>query len=55
MKRFLYGFTAIQNAIYFRLTLENDIDKCAFFSSLSTGWYHMYDEDENILELWGDK
>jgi hypothetical protein len=49
------GFEAIQDAIYFRLTLEDNIDRCAFFASLSRGWYRMYDdEDENILELWKD-
>ncbi len=53
--KFWMGFEAIQDAIYFRFTLEKDSDKCAFFASLSRGWYRMYDdEDENILELWKD-
>lgn len=42
-----WGFYAIQDAIYFRFTLEDDIDRCAFFESLSKGWYEMYwDGDE---------
>jgi hypothetical protein len=44
-----WGFEAIQDAIYFRFTLEDNIDRCAFFESLSKGWYEMYvwtDEDE---------
>ena len=40
--RFLDGFYAIQDAIYFRFTLEDNIDRCAFFESLSRGWYDMY-------------
>jgi hypothetical protein len=44
-----WGFEAIQDAIYFRLTLEDNIDRLAFFECLSKGWYEMYvwtDEDE---------
>jgi hypothetical protein len=40
--RFLGGFYAIQDAIYFRFTLEDNIDRCAFFECLSQGWYEMY-------------
>jgi hypothetical protein len=38
-----YGFECIQNAIYFRMTLEDNIDRCAFFEELSAGWYEMRD------------
>jgi hypothetical protein len=37
-----WGFEAIQDAIYFRFTLEDNIDRCAFFECLSKGWYEMY-------------
>jgi hypothetical protein len=37
-----WGFEVIQDAIYFRLTLEDNIDRCAFFECLSKGWYEMY-------------
>jgi hypothetical protein len=37
-----WGFWCISNAIYFRLTLEDNIDRCAFFEELSKGWYEMY-------------
>jgi hypothetical protein len=37
-----WGFEAIQDAIYFRFTLEDNIDRCAFFEELSKGWYEMY-------------
>lgn len=42
------GFETIQDAIYFRFTLKDNIDRCAFFESLSKGWYEMYvwDADE---------
>ena len=34
------------NAIHFRLDrYENNIDRCAFFYELSSGWYSMYDPD----------
>ena len=39
-----WGFDAIYNAIYFRNTLENNIDRCAFFYELNCGWYDMYGE-----------
>lgn len=39
---FLWGFYAIQDAIYFRSTLEDDIDRYAFFETLSKGWCEMY-------------
>ncbi len=39
-----WGFGAISNAIYFRLTLEDNIDRCAFFEELSAGWIEMNDE-----------
>ena len=53
---FWMGFEAIQDAIYFRFDYNDNIDRLDFFAALSRGWYRMYDdEDENILELWGDK
>jgi len=34
------------NAIHFRLDrYEDNIDRCAFFYELSSGWYEMYDPD----------
>jgi hypothetical protein len=42
--RFLDGFYAIQDAIYFRLTLEDNIDRCAFFEELCAGHIEMQDE-----------
>jgi hypothetical protein len=44
--RFLDGFYAIQDAIYFRLDYNDNIDRCAFFEELSYGWYQMYYNDE---------
>ena len=40
-----YGFYCIENAIYFRMTLEDNIDRCAFFEELSRGWFEMYIDD----------
>ena len=45
LQRFLDGFGAIYNAIYFRFDLEDNIDRCAFFYELNFGWYDMYDPD----------
>jgi hypothetical protein len=42
-----WGFELFSNAIYFRLTLEDNIDRCAFFEELSAGWIEM--EDEYIM------
>ena len=41
-----WGFQAIQNAIYFRFNLDDNIDRCAFFCELNCGWYDMYGDDE---------
>ena len=41
-----WGFDAIFNAIYFRNTLEDNIDRCAFFYELNCGWYEMYQPDD---------
>ena len=45
LQRFLDGFDAIYNAIYFRFDLQDNIDRCAFFYELNFGWYDMYDPD----------
>jgi hypothetical protein len=45
LQRFLEGFWCIYNAVYFRFDLEDNIDRCAFFYELSSGWHHMYDPD----------
>jgi hypothetical protein len=42
-----WGFYVFSNAIYFRLTLEDNIDRCAFFEELSAGWIEM--EDEHLM------
>jgi hypothetical protein len=42
-----WGFYVFSNAIYFRLTLEDNIDRCAFFEELSAGWIGM--EDEHLM------
>jgi hypothetical protein len=42
-----WGFYLFSNAIYFRLTLEDNIDRCAFFEELSAGWIGM--EDEHLM------
>ena len=39
-----WGFWCISNAIYFRLTLEDDIDRLAFFEELCAGHIEMQDE-----------
>ena len=46
LQRFLDGFDAIYNAIYFRFDLQDNIDRCAFFYEISSGWYDMYDQDD---------
>ena len=46
LQRFLDGFGAIYNAIYFRFDLQDNIDRCAFFYEISSGWYEMYDPDD---------
>ena len=40
----VWGFELFQNAIYFRLTLEDNIDRLSFFEELSAGWIEMTDE-----------
>jgi len=40
----VWGFTVFSNAIYFRLTLEDNIDRLAFFEELSAGYIEMQDE-----------
>ena len=45
LQRFLDGFGAIYNAIYFRFDLQDNIDRCAFFYELNVGWYDMYDPE----------
>ena len=42
LQRFLDGFDAIYNAIYFRFDLQDNIDRCAFFYEINIGWYDMY-------------
>jgi len=39
-----WGFYAFSNALYFRLTLEDNIDRLAFFEELSAGYIEMTDE-----------
>ena len=35
------------NAIHFRIDrYEDNIDRCAFFYEISSGWYDMYDQDD---------
>ena len=46
LQRFLDGFDAIYNAIYFRFDLQDNIDRCAFFYEINIGWYDMYDQDD---------
>ena len=43
LQRFLDGFGAIYNAIYFRFDLQDNIDRCAFFYEINIGWYDMYE------------
>ena len=52
LQRFLDGFGAIYNAIYFRFDLEDNIDRCAFFYELNIGWYDMYDPDDDVGDPW---
>jgi hypothetical protein len=40
----VWGFELFQNAIYFRLTLEDNIDRLSFFEELSAGYIEMTDE-----------
>lgn len=46
LQRFLDGFGAIYNAIYFRFDLQDNIDRCAFFYEINIGWYNMYNPDD---------
>jgi len=48
LQQFLEGFWCIYNAVYFRFDFEDNIDRCAFFYEISSGWYDMYDPDEKI-------
>ena len=41
-----WGFEAISNSIYFRFTLDDNIDRCSFFYELNIGWYDMYGDPE---------
>ena len=53
LQRFLDGFDAIYNAIYFRFDLQDNIDRCAFFYELNLGWYQMYDPDDmGVRDPW---
>ena len=53
LQRFLDGFGAIYNAIYFRFDLQDNIDRCAFFYELNLGWYEMYDPDDmGVRDPW---
>ena len=53
LQRFLDGFGAIYNAIYFRFDLQDNIDRCAFFYELNLGWYEMYDHDDmGVRDPW---
>lgn len=53
LQRFLDGFDAIYNAIYFRFDLEDNIDRCAFFYELNIGWYDMYEPDDmGVRDPW---
>ena len=47
LQRFLDGFDAIYNAIYFRFDLQDNIDRCAFFYEINIGWYDMYNPDDD--------
>jgi hypothetical protein len=42
--RFLDGFYAIQDAIYFRFDYNDPIDYCAFWEVINAGYYQMQDE-----------
>ena len=53
LQRFLDGFGAIYNAIYFRFDLQDNIDRCAFFYELNLGWYDMYEPaDMGVRDPW---
>ena len=53
LQRFLDGFDAIYNAIYFRFDLQDNIDRCAFFYELNIGWYDMYEPDDmGVRDPW---
>ena len=52
LQRFLDGFDAIYNAIYFRFDLQDNIDRCAFFYEINNGWYNMYDPDDDVGDPW---
>ena len=52
LQRFLDGFDAIYNAIYFRFDLQDNIDRCAFFYEINNGWYQMYDPDDDVGDPW---
>jgi len=39
----VWGFGTISNAIYFRLTLDDDIDRLAFFEEMCAGHIEMQD------------
>jgi hypothetical protein len=45
MKKFLEGFVSFEVAIYFRLDYNDNIDRCAFFEEINSGWREMYLED----------
>ena len=41
------------NAIHFRIDrYEDNIDRCAFFYEISSGWYDMYDPDDDVGDPW---
>ena len=53
LQRFLDGFDAIYNAIYFRFDLQDNIDRCALFYELNIGWYDMYEPDDmGVRDPW---
>ena len=53
LQRFLDGFGAIYNAIYFRFDLQDNIDRCAFFYEINIGWYDMYEPDDmGVRDPW---
>jgi hypothetical protein len=47
MKKFLEGFVSFEVAIYFRLDYNtDDLDRCAFFEEINSGWREMYLGDD---------
>jgi hypothetical protein len=36
------AYWAWRNAVYFRIDYHDNIDRCAFFEEINTGWYQMY-------------